>query len=88
MVQNLIADIGMNPLSDAKTFFVNKPEYNKGLSAIGPIQTSHVALHFWTKPDPNILHTKHATGLLQMDIYTCGSLDFKKINTVLRSLER
>ncbi len=88
LVQNLITDIGMSSLSDVKTFFVNKPEYNKGLSAIGPIQTSHVALHFWTKPDPVILHTKRASGLLQMDIYTCGSLDKRKINTVLRSLER
>lgn len=41
-------------------------EGNRGLTAIVMIETSHIAFHIWDETDP---------GLLQFDLYTCGSLD-------------
>jgi S-adenosylmethionine/arginine decarboxylase-like enzyme len=41
-------------------------EGNRGLTAIVMIETSHIAFHIWDEVDP---------GLLQFDLYTCGSLD-------------
>jgi S-adenosylmethionine/arginine decarboxylase-like enzyme len=41
-------------------------EGNRGLTAIVMIETSHIAFHIWDETDP---------GMLQFDLYTCGSLD-------------
>jgi S-adenosylmethionine/arginine decarboxylase-like enzyme len=41
-------------------------EGNRGLTAIVMIETSHIAFHIWDEEDP---------GMLQFDLYTCGSLD-------------
>ena len=51
-------------------------EGNKGLTAIVMIETSHIAFHIWDEPDP---------GLLQFDLYTCGSLDLHKALEILKS---
>ena len=39
------------------------------------IETSHIAFHIWDEPNP---------GLLQFDLYTCGSLDLDKTLNILR----
>jgi S-adenosylmethionine/arginine decarboxylase-like enzyme len=41
-------------------------EGNRGLTAVVMIETSHIAFHIWDEEDP---------GMLQLDLYTCGSLD-------------
>ena len=48
---------------------------NKGLTAIVMIETSHIAFHIWDEPNP---------GLLQFDLYTCGSLDLDKVINTLK----
>ena len=50
-------------------------EGNKGLTAIVMIETSHIAFHIWDEPNP---------GLLQFDLYTCGSLDLNKAISILK----
>jgi S-adenosylmethionine/arginine decarboxylase-like enzyme len=62
------------------------PKINEGITGIAPIETSHIAFHFWTRPDPNILHTKESKCLLEFDIYTCGSLSQRNIGKVLHHL--
>ena len=42
---------------------------NKGLTAVVMIETSHIAFHIWDEIDP---------GLVQFDLYTCGTLDLYK----------
>lgn len=41
-------------------------EGNRGLTCVTMIETSHIAFHIWDESDP---------ALIQLDIYTCGSLD-------------
>jgi len=50
-------------------------EGNKGLTAIVMIETSHIAFHIWDEPNP---------GLLQFDLYTCGSLDLDTVTNTLK----
>jgi hypothetical protein len=85
-VKQLISDIDMKPLDEPHVYYMSTPKYNEGLTAITPIQTSHVAFHFWNTPDPAILHTKDGKCLLQFDIYTCGKLTRKHIRHVLHTL--
>jgi S-adenosylmethionine/arginine decarboxylase-like enzyme len=49
---------------------------NQGLTAVTIIETSHIALHVWDDCDP---------ALMQMDVYTCSTLD---INDVFKALEQ
>lgn len=56
-----LLDIPNNPLAG----YVDKPG-NKGLTAVAIIETSNIAVHVWDECSP---------GLLQLDVYTCGSLD-------------
>jgi S-adenosylmethionine/arginine decarboxylase-like enzyme len=44
-------------------------EGNRGLTSIVMIETSHIAFHIWDEQDP---------ALIQLDIYTCGSLDINQ----------
>ena len=79
----LLTDISMNILAPPQSFYVKTPSWNEGLTAIVPIQTSHIAFHFWKHPDRWILHNPASKCLLQLDIYTCGSLSPEKIRRVL-----
>jgi len=85
-VEKLIKDIEMAPLSHPETFYVTEPRYNEGLTAIVPIQTSHIAFHFWANPSHTILHNVLSKCLLQFDIYTCGKLTKKQIKHILHEL--
>jgi S-adenosylmethionine/arginine decarboxylase-like enzyme len=86
-IHQLIKDIDMASLAPVQTYYVTNPHYNEGLTGIAPIQTSHIALHFWKNPDVRILNNKQSNCLLQMDIYTCGKLTGKQIAHVLKTLE-
>lgn len=43
---------------------------NRGLTAVVIIETSHIAIHCWDEPMPN---------LIQFDVYSCGEFDPKVI---------
>lgn len=49
---------------------------NRGLTSITMIETSHIAFHIWDEQDP---------ALIQLDIYTCGSLDITNTIFFLKS---
>jgi len=86
MVSNIIKDIRMKPLDTPKIYYVKRPRYNEGLTAITPIQTSHIAFHFWNRPERSILHHKDSHCLLEFDLYTCGTLTPRHIHRVLHHL--
>ncbi len=86
MIDAIIKDIGMKSLAAPHVYYMKYPRFNEGLTGIAPIETSHIAFHFWTRPDPHILHTKKSTCLLEFDIYTCGSLSQRNIGRVLHHL--
>jgi S-adenosylmethionine/arginine decarboxylase-like enzyme len=88
MIKQLAHDIGMKPLDDPRVYYVSHPHYNEGLTAIMPIETSHIAFHFWKKPDPKILQNPNSKCLLEFDIYTCGTLSKKQVITVLHHLTK
>lgn len=43
---------------------------NKGLTVAAIIETSHIVMHTWDEQDP---------AMLQLDVYTCSSLDIEKV---------
>ncbi|MEY4331585.1 MAG: hypothetical protein RLZZ196_323 [Bacteroidota bacterium] len=72
-LKDLVNRIDMKIIKGPFASYVDA-EGNKGLTAIVMIETSHIAFHIWDEPNP---------GLLQFDLYTCGSLDLDKaINTL------
>ena len=70
----LVDQINMKIIKGPFASYVDA-EGNKGLTAIVVIETSHIAFHIWDEPNP---------GLLQFDLYTCGSLDLEKTKTILK----
>ncbi len=90
MIQMILNDIGMKTLDVPRVYYVTEPAYNEGLTGIVPIQTSHIAFHFWANPERNILKTAGAGAkcLLQFDLYTCGTLSRAQICRVLKHLGR
>lgn len=69
-LRELVSEIGMklldiehNPISG----YVTK-EGNEGLTAVCIIETSHIAMHVWDSLEP---------ALMQVDVYTCSTLDPK-----------
>jgi len=62
------------------------PRFNEGLTGIAPIETSHIAFHFWNRPDPKFLHTSNSNCLLEFDVYTCGTLSIRNIGKILHHL--
>ena len=62
---NLIEGQGMNILSGPHVAYVDTVG-NRGLTGVAIIETSHVAVHIWDETSP---------ALVQLDFYTCGSLD-------------
>ena len=66
---DLVNKIDMKIIKGPFASYVDK-EGNKGLTAIVMIETSHIAFHIWDESDP---------GLLQFDLYTCGSLDLPSV---------
>ena len=47
------------------TAYVDMPG-NEGLTGVVVIETSHIAIHVWDAVDP---------ALVQLDVYTCSTLD-------------
>ena len=61
----LIDRIGMKILMGPYAVYSNV-KGNRGLTAVTIIETSHIAMHIWDEVSP---------ALVQLDVYTCGSLD-------------
>ena len=64
-LEMIIDDIGMKLLSGPHVEYVDVPG-NRGLTAVCIIETSHIAIHIWDEPSP---------ALIQMDVYSCSTLD-------------
>jgi len=86
LVKRILKDIHMNLLGDPRVFYVKVPHFNEGLTALAPIQTSHIAFHFWKNPDLTILQNPESQCLLQFDLYTCGTLSLSQIKRILHHL--
>jgi S-adenosylmethionine/arginine decarboxylase-like enzyme len=86
LINAMLQDIDMKRMGATQNFNVRDadPEKN-GSSWLVAIQTSHVALHFWTHPDPHIMHV-NGKCLLQFDLYTCNRLSKSQIQRVLELL--
>lgn len=61
----LIKNQGMNVLSGPHVAHVDTIG-NRGLTGVAIIETSHCAIHIWDETTP---------ALVQLDFYTCGTLD-------------
>jgi len=86
MIDNIIKDINMKSLATPHVYYMKYPRFNEGLTGIAPIETSHIAFHFWNRPDPRFLNTANSNCLLEFDIYTCGTLSTHNIGKVLHHL--
>ena len=86
LVERIVRDIHMKPLGEARVFYVSTPRYNEGLTALAPIQTSHIAFHFWRNPDRSIFQNANSRCLLEFDLYTCGSLSITQVARILHHL--
>jgi S-adenosylmethionine/arginine decarboxylase-like enzyme len=86
LLETIVHDVNMKLLGEARVYYVVNPHYNEGLTAIAPIQTSHIAFHFWRNPDHKIFQNKESKCLLEFDLYTCGSLSLKQISKILHHL--
>ncbi len=73
----LIDRIGMKILMGPYATYCEMPG-NRGLTAVTIIETSHVALHLWDEVSP---------AMLQLDVYTCGSLDPYDVVDSIREMD-
>ena len=72
-LQELIKEIGMKLLSGPHIKHVDVPG-NKGLTGVCIIETSHIAVHIWNEPTPQVM---------QLDVYSCSTLDIEKVKDML-----
>ncbi len=70
----LIEGQGMKILSGPHVAYVDKTG-NRGLTGVAIIETSHVAVHIWDETCP---------ALVQLDFYTCGTLNK---DAILKAME-
>ena len=68
-LKELVEKIDMKIIQGPYASYVNKIG-NRGLTAVVMIETSHIAFHIWDEKNP---------ALIQFDLYTCGSLQVKKV---------
>lgn len=84
--QQIIHDIRMKALAPPIVRYLEEPKENKGMTGIMPIETSHIAFHFWDTPEKAILTSPESKCLLQFDLYTCGTLSHAQIARVLQHM--
>jgi S-adenosylmethionine/arginine decarboxylase-like enzyme len=73
-MEKLIESQGMSILSGPHVAYVDKVG-NRGLTGVAIIETSHVAIHIWDETSP---------ALVQLDFYTCGTLDKDAILSAIK----
>lgn len=61
---HMVDVLGMNVLAGPLVARESETIGNIGITGVVLLTTSHMAVHFWEED-----------GLMQLDIYTCGSLD-------------
>ena len=76
-IQKLVKNINMKPLGDTVAVYVNK-KGNKGLTCVQCIETSHIAFHSWDEDAP---------AVVQLDVYTCSSLNKQTVFDALEEFE-
>tara|TARA_B100000780_G_C20993113_1_gene397200 strand:- start:391 stop:762 length:372 start_codon:yes stop_codon:yes gene_type:complete len=64
-LNTLVEKIGMKVCRGPITAYVDMPG-NEGLTGVVVIETSHIAIHVWDAVNP---------ALVQLDVYTCSTLD-------------
>lgn len=64
-LKQLVEKIGMKVCRGPITAYVDMPG-NEGLTGVVVIETSHIAIHVWDAVEP---------ALVQLDVYTCSTLD-------------
>lgn len=73
----LVERIGMKVLMGPYSVYSNM-EGNQGLTAVTIIETSHIAMHVWDEVSP---------ALMQLDVYTCSSLNIADVFEALEQFE-
>jgi len=76
-IKKLVKNINMKPLGDTVAVYVDK-EGNKGLTCVQCIETSHIAFHSWDEDAP---------AVVQLDVYTCSSLNKQTVFDALEEFE-
>lgn len=74
---DLVDRIGMKVLMGPYSVYSNM-EGNQGLTAVTIIETSHIAMHVWDEVSP---------ALMQLDVYTCSSLNIADVFEALEQFE-
>ena len=69
--------IGMHLLAGPITAYVEDVG-NRGVTGVCIISTSHMAIHVWDEPTP---------AVIQLDVYTCASLDPQSVIDHLQVFE-
>lgn len=64
-LKHIVKRLDMKVCAGPIAKYVDMPG-NKGLTAVVIIETSHIAIHCWDEPSPN---------LIQFDVYSCGEFD-------------
>ncbi len=81
-IEKLIRDIGMKVVLPARSVWVGS-EGNEGYTGNAGLETSHFTYHIWNSPDKKLLNFKDSKSLMQVDLYTCGSLDGEQVDKVI-----
>jgi len=68
-LKDLVSRINMKILAGPFTAFCPN-EGNVGFSGTCIIETSHIAIHCWNEPKPNVI---------QLDVYTCSEMEIKDV---------
>ena len=74
---SLVDTIGMKILMGPYAVYSDMTG-NQGLTAVTIIETSHIAMHVWDEVDP---------GLMQLDVYTCSTLDIDDVFKAIQVFE-
>ncbi len=75
--KQLIQSIGMKIMMGPYAKYCDM-EGNRGITCVTIIETSHVAIHVWDEDSPS---------LVQLDVYTCGSLDQSIVFDALKQFD-
>ena len=76
-LKNVVEMIGMKICKGPITAYVDV-KGNEGATAVVINETSHVAIHEWDRQSP---------ALEQLDVYTCGDFEPRKIFNALKEFE-
>jgi len=76
-MKDLVNEIDMNILMGPYAVYSEMPG-NRGITAVAIIETSHITCHVWDEKSP---------ALMQLDVYTCSTLDLYEVTEALKVFE-